>query len=438
MKLHRLKDFMWIREAQEDVTAAEFACSVEMQDLDDDKRSKRKRAVDYEKLLLRLNRRITELGCGVASDGSVSCVLEKGIGKGSIVYAEAQRNALLERIIVTRQNLLDVMRVNVDVENEDLFSLSIELPAIRVPAIRLEIPKAPKDDDPSLPGGPKLYVRDDGTVDWDGALQDREALAMFGTSVWARINGRDPETVQNQQQDPLKEADAEKAKEVIAKINETPRIQEERAKLDALKTELREMEDNHISLLSSALSAGQAVANVNLARLEPAQRITIRASAAALESMKEKVSYQTLMYELERIYTYLNGELGNPASTGYIPLPDRLNVAEFGLLESQIDAFTRSIEQGESLDADVLAVVLEQLIDMKRRLGIDYLVTGLSFDSEAIRRWLGDLTVKTKKGLAFYVKGVRLFWNDIVFCFSLVNRAAQGYTLKPREVRTIR
>jgi hypothetical protein len=85
-----------------------------------------------------------------------------------------------------------------------------------------------------------------------------------------------------------------------------------------------------------------------------------------------------------------------------------------------------------------LAVVFEQLTDFKRRLGIDYYVAGLSFDREAIGTWLGDLWVKTKKGLTFYVKGVRLFWNDLVFCLRLINRAAQGYTLKPREVRTIR
>ena len=40
---------------------------------------------------------------------------------------------------------------------------------------------------------PSLYVREDGTVDWDGALQDREALKKFGSAVWSRINGQDPE-----------------------------------------------------------------------------------------------------------------------------------------------------------------------------------------------------------------------------------------------------
>mmetsp|Transcript_16411 Transcript_16411/g.35532 ORF Transcript_16411/g.35532 Transcript_16411/m.35532 type:complete len:210 (-) Transcript_16411:79-708(-) len=96
------------------------------------------------------------------------------------------------------------------------------------------------------------------------------------------------------------------------------------------------------------------------------------------------------------------------------------------------------MELGESLDSDVLAVVAEQLVDFKRRLGIDYYVTGLTFDPEAIQIWLKDILAKTKKGLVFYVKGTRLFVDDIVFCLNLIGRALQGYTLKPREVRTLR
>ena len=188
----------------------------------------------------------------------------------------------------------------------------------------------------------------------------------------------------------------------------------------------------------AAISAGQAVANVNLATVDANLRRRIRESSEILEMKKAQVTFQTLNYELERIYTYLEGELGNTAAKGYIPLQDRLNVAEFGLLESQLDSFTRPIDLGESLDSDVLAVVADQLVDFKRRLGIDYYVTGLTFDMEAIQVWLKDIWVKTKNGFAFYVKGTRLFYDDVVFCTSLILRALQGYTLKPREVRTLR
>jgi len=180
------------------------------------------------------------------------------------------------------------------------------------------------------------------------------------------------------------------------------------------------------------------VANVNLASLDPALRSEIRSSAEALEEKEELVSCQILIYELERIFTYLEAELGNTVSKGYIPLQDRLNVAEFGLLESQIESFEKQLEAGEYVDPDVLAVVLDQVTDFKRRLGIDYYVTGLTFDREAIQRFLADLLEKTKSGLLFYVKGVELLWNDVIYSLRLIGRALQGYTLQPREVRTLR
>ena len=432
-KLRKLKDLMWVREAREDLTAAEFACSVEAHDGDSEATTisrRRRRAVDYEKLLTNLNRRLRDLGCGNL-DGKieVTCILKSGVGTGSLVYTDEQRQALLERLIRTRQLLVEVIRgYELELDEESVSSFSISLPEIRM--------EIPREEDPSSPG-PKLYVRDDGTVDWDGALQDQAALRKFGTAVWARINGRDPESVEEETVDSQGHHE-NKPKEVTAKIEETPQIKQAREELDALKKEQAQMESTHTALLNSALREGQAVANVNLATLEPRLRSRIRESAEAIEKMNEKVSFQTLIYELERIYTYLLGELGNPAIKGYIPLQDRLNVAEFGLLESQINSFHRHLDAGESIDSDVLAVVMDQVTDFKRRLGIDYFVTGVSFDADGIKRWLAELLEKTKNGLAFYVKGVRLFWNDLVFCATLVSRAAQGYTLKPREVRTIR
>ncbi len=186
------------------------------------------------------------------------------------------------------------------------------------------------------------------------------------------------------------------------------------------------------------ISAGQAVANVKLASVNPALRNEIRQSAEGLQLLEQRISYQNLVYELERIYTYLITELANPTTKGYIPLQDRLNVAEYGLLESQVESCSRDLNSKGVLDADILAVIAEQMIDFKRRLGIDYYVAGLTYDREAITRWLNDLYVSSKVGLMFYVKGCRLFWNDILYCASLIGRAVQGVTLKPREVRTIR
>lgn len=172
--------------------------------------------------------------------------------------------------------------------------------------------------------------------------------------------------------------------------------------------------------------------------MNPALRNEIRQSAEGLQVLEQRISYQNLVYELERIYTYLRTELENPTTKGYIPLQDRLNVAEYGLLESQVESCSRDLNAKGEIDADILAVIAEQMIDFKRRLGIDYYVAGLTYDREAISRWLNDLYESSKVGIMFYVKGTRLFWNDLLYCASLIGRAVQGVTLKPREVRTIR
>ncbi len=509
-KLRRLKDMMWIRETLEDLTAAKFACTVETGSSSDitttgtgsstsstkaestetnkDAPSSntssqlviagpknkvftrpRKRAVDYEKLLRQLNQRLRDLGCSDVDaatattatttaendndDDGVRYKLEPGVGMGTLTYTEQQRNVLLDRIVRTRTQLIEIIHGN-QIEMSDTESIPSFLQKNLPSLPRMEIPKEDVGEDVL---SPKLYVRDDGTVDWDGALTSGAALRKFGTAVWARINGRETDSMDDHDDDDrnsdgdannstaMKKIDKNTmqlhgtlSKPVTARIVETAEINEARESLFALRDQLTTMEREHYKLLNSVISQGQATANVKLATLAPKIRGEIQASAVALENIKVRVSFQTLLYELERIYTYLMGELGNPSLNGYIPLQDRLNVAEFGLLESQVDTFNRQFMENDTVDEDVLAVVFEQLTDFKRRLGIDYYVAGLSFDREAIGTWLGDLWVKTKKGLAFYVKGVRLFWNDLVFCLRLINRAAQGYTLKPREVRTIR
>lgn len=342
-----------------------------------------------------------------------------------IIHTHLKRN-----IINTREKLLSVVKgYKLQLEKKEPFK--IQLPSIQI--------KKEDNVTTSSATGPTLYVRDDGTVDWEGALQDREALKTFGTAVWARINGRNPNNMTDD--DDTNDGGGGHGgsqKAVTAKIEDTPQIVAARTILTNLQQELKDMEKAHTNLLSSALSEGQAVANVNLASLAPALRSEIRESADELDKKRQAVSYKSLIYELERIYTYLYGEVGNPTNKGYVPLQDRLNVAEFGLLESQIDSFTREIELGENVDADVLVVVGEQVIEFKRRLGIDFYVTGVTFDSDAIKRQLGELLKQTKNGLAFYGRGCQLFWNDLVFCGFLIGRAAQGYTLKPREVRNLR
>ena len=86
-KFRRLKDMMWLRETTEDVTAAEFACSL------DDNSLSSKRAVDYDNLLAKLNKRLVDMGC--SADGENCAVLPEDGGMGSYTMSLDLRIKLL-------------------------------------------------------------------------------------------------------------------------------------------------------------------------------------------------------------------------------------------------------------------------------------------------------------------------------------------------------
>lgn len=114
--------------------------------------------------------------------------------------------------------------------------------------------------------GPKLYVREDGTVDWEGALQDRAALRKFGGAVWARINGQTPDDLVEEDDGDADEGEkkksahagvahgTEKKAAVTAKIEETVAIREAREELNRLQAQLKGMEKAHTALLASGKS----------------------------------------------------------------------------------------------------------------------------------------------------------------------------------------
>lgn len=489
-KLRRIKDRMWVREALEDITAAEFACSLasvtsydafdnnysnnndnDSNDDDDTNESglraiispKKKRAVDFENLLVELDRRVEEMCVRTtyddASTNGLVCYpldhtlssdikpnpntecwnLKDNVGMGSVTYTRDQRDALIGRILEARENLLIIMDGSVPSKNTNIDEIREQLNADGTSSSATITHNKKQQQQSSAE--PLLYVRDDGSVDWDGALQDRAALKKIGTAVWARINGQDPESIVEDEEDETTASsnnEHSNKKPITAEIMETDAIRSLKTKLDILSGEVDKLDAEHIALLSSAVEAGSAVANVNFATIDPSIRFRIRASAATLELKQYEVSIQTLNYELERIYTYLNTDLGNTSAKGYIPLSDRLNVAEFGLLESQIENLNRQIAEGDDVDSEVVSVLLDQTNDFKRRLGIDYSITGLTFDKEGFEIFWSECVQSASEGLAFYGKGLQLLVNDIAFSSSLIGKALTGYTLKPREVRTLR
>lgn len=112
---------MWVREALEDLTSAEFACSIGIQEDTNGKKNK----VDFENIVMKLDQRIEDM-CTLAKEGeegaeclvtypfvesesngdqeeskdnkkeTTQCwVLKKDCGMGSVTYSDEQRDALV-------------------------------------------------------------------------------------------------------------------------------------------------------------------------------------------------------------------------------------------------------------------------------------------------------------------------------------------------------
>lgn len=307
-KLRRLKDRMWVRETLEDLTAADFAASLEAaaaaeaaaateNEAARRKKKKQKRAVDVENILSKLDRRVDEMCVlstyGDASESTLACypldsldsssplsmkdgsqcyALVSGEGMGSVVYTDEQRDALLSRIFASRQRLLKALgmggvngvEVDTQAPAEDLDDIRLQLQANQndTETASSAAPSPAKSEIADekkklLDIDPNLYVRDDGTIDWDGALQDSAALKKFGSSVWARINGQDPENIDEEAMH-KEGGHGGESKAITAKIVETEEIRAKKLKRDELQKELRAMTAEHRALLNS----GTLVANM--------------------------------------------------------------------------------------------------------------------------------------------------------------------------------
>jgi hypothetical protein len=91
------------------------------------------------------------------------------------------------------------------------------------------------------------------------------------------------------------------------------------------------------------------------------------------------------------------------------------------------------------LDEDELRVVASEVQDLKTRLGlVEDTTGGPKLEWSLVTSYVQESIGKIRKGVSFYVTGGKLLTSDLQYAWWLISRAAQGYTLKPREVRTLR
>jgi len=89
------------------------------------------------------------------------------------------------------------------------------------------------------------------------------------------------------------------------------------------------------------------------------------------------------------------------------------------------------------IDDDELNLIISELNDLKGRLGlVTSSVTAMDWGSLGVV--VTDGISKIKEGLTFYGDGTKILINDVIYGWKLLLRAVQGYTLKPREVNSVR
>ena len=479
----RLRDSVWVRQAMDDLVAAEFALRLELEESQQDEEES---FVDFARLREQLDSRLVEL--------------ESGAGKSKI--AARDRAALRSRARDTAAALADAEaaaaarrsseHVEEIVEEEEDKQFWRELLA----ELRRRRDAVAELGWYALKGPPKnklqtnrtavLYVRQDGSVDWEGALQGAKAATAFSVDLWRRINGVSEEPP----------AADEPAVEVPFAESGSFSQQRREAGLKAKASQA-------VSAAEALLAARQALDDVDEISGAKARAAFRRATALLGEAEGNYVSAR-LELALERCCAALEASLD--ASTSPVEIQDRRVVAEFALLDAQLVALARD---ARSVGAAILRAELDMLgkeiRDFSNRLGIDRfdnvrafydalkasgefedsalllvfdeaqlgklaggskerpqetslglllrsraakagsgkrfssnMLSGVGAFYDAIANFLSSMRVQISRGWTFYVDGSRLLFNDVGFSASLVGRAFAGETLVPRDVRVLR
>lgn len=414
-RVQRIKDISLQREIIKDITASEFAVRVEVKQVD--------AKIDFEGLVEKMDR-------------NVAILKKRGLD-----------NALIERSLRTKEELLQKIeslqkKTKSTVANDNESS---GLPNVAVATSTTTNPAAAAAENlKELRDSLKVFVREDGTVDWDGAIASGREVAKFGTELWERLNGKDeteglPSIGELLNPVPVAEPVTDEILRLKAIVKDAKQVLDATMKTrDDLKAKLRQ-----------ARKEGNAISQDNV--------LTLRKLDVMVKELEKRLRLFTVDLDMERICVYLQQELESTLE----PSEQRVFVAEAALIDKQLSGIMTGIKlwgnwggvdstMGEAgpisdldvdelslIDDDELSLICNEVNDLKNRLGLDS-STGTAIDWGTIGSVVSNSLNKLKEGLAFYGEGTKMLIGDIQYAWLLLIRAASGYTLKPREVNSMR
>uniref|UniRef100_A0A7S1XD73 Letm1 RBD domain-containing protein n=1 Tax=Compsopogon caeruleus TaxID=31354 RepID=A0A7S1XD73_9RHOD len=148
------------------------------------------------------------------------------------------------------------------------------------------------------------------------------------------------------------------------------------------------------------------------------------------------LAVRVLELEMEIIYSYLESEIDVAEEL----MDEQPFILEFGALEEQLVELSFLVDQSETLviNDDTLASLAERIQFLKSSLGLENDLFTTQITWNLLRSQLGEMWRKAREGGDFYARGLRLFGGDVKYASRLVQKAAVGSVLTPREVRTLR
>eukprot|EP01041_Mallomonas_annulata_P006310 gene6310-12768_t len=422
-RVQRIRDISLTKQILNDLTAAEFALKVEG-------KSSEKSKIDYEMLLSNINRSI-ELLNKRQSDFN---------------------DDLYQRLVAMRNELTLVADTLSDVLSSATSSSNPNSAGIVYSQPEGAGGKGVKENIPTL----RVFVREDGTVDWEDAIASGKEVAKYGTELWERLNGKE-------EKDGLPSV-SELLGQAQAKLLETPEALRLKAEMDTARLLL----DNAVKQRNDARAELRKNRREGL-DIDSNELNILRRKDSLVKELEKRLRLCTLNLDMERICVYVEQELQSSVA----PAEDqRLIVAEVSLLDKQLNALLMGLtpvtisvkDSGSSsgsasgslnramviaaaaaaevddtvslIDEDELSLVSSQVNDLKSRLGLE--TQGSTVNWGTLGVLVSDTLSKIRDGLNFYGLGTRIIIGDLQYAWSLLLKAAQGYTLKAREVNAVR
>jgi len=422
----RLKDMVYAKEMRAAVSTGEFALALRLRGVNG-----KSAVMDYQSLCNKLYNFAEKLERQPLDTN---------------VLSPPEAKEMMRNIVQTREKLeervMEILYANLGTEEQTQASASSE-------AKQPDSTSGESQVDLPDPRKMLLYLREDGTVDADGAMTEASKAARFSSDLWARLNGR-PEAV---------EGEEEQQQDGIMEPANDPRVLRKSGILQETRRMYEEAVQQRSELLQKAApKLTEGVAGERDQQLLKGLRKELRECE---QNFRESDTRQLLAetdWLLERASAAIQAELERTSGSDWDINGRQLKlfVVEFSLLDKQAASYQQFVPVDPEacigqdcidftgvLDPEELRLLVRDVVDFMKRVGLQVDETGEEsvFSAEGAKTSFLQLkrTVeKVRTGLMFYVTGIQLFGQDIEYSSNLFWKAAlNNYTLKPREVRTL-